>query len=310
MYRFSIIVPVYNVEKYIDKCLTSLVNQKFNNYEIIVINDGSTDSSKQIIEKFVDKYNFIKLIDKSNTGLSDTRNVGVSLATGDYLLFVDSDDYIDTNLLMNLDKIIGKKEYELIKFQYELVYSDYTKIMKDDIGMNKSYLGSDLFIQLSSQRKQFETACCYVYKRSFWLDNNFLYESGRYHEDFGLTPYIILKAKNIYVSDLIGYYYNQESSSIMRNNDYEKTFKKAYDILYHFDNLYQRVKNDNEISSFSKKYFYSYIANAVINKVDTLNKKDRKRYIHEIKRKKILNLLLDDSISRKVKKIFYKIKFY
>ena len=95
MPKVSVIVPVYNVEKYLNKCLDSLINQTFNDFERIIINDGSPDDSKQIIEKYKSKYNdFIKVINQSNQGLSASRNNGLKMASGAYIMFVDSDDYL------------------------------------------------------------------------------------------------------------------------------------------------------------------------------------------------------------------------
>lgn len=91
---FSIIVPIYNVERYLDKCIISLTEQDINDYEIILINDGSTDNSINICEKWLAKSNNIKIYTKHNSGLSDTRNFGIKKAIGDYIVFVDSDDYI------------------------------------------------------------------------------------------------------------------------------------------------------------------------------------------------------------------------
>lgn len=95
--KVSIVVPVYNAEKYLDQCLNSLVNQDIENVEIIVINDGSTDSSKSICEKFALNYDRIKFIDKINEGVSVARNVGLDLANGKYITFVDADDYVEKN---------------------------------------------------------------------------------------------------------------------------------------------------------------------------------------------------------------------
>ena len=100
MKKFSIIVPVYNVENYLEKCLDSLINQKHNSYEIIIINDGSTDNSQRIIDNYKKKYpKLISSYKKGNGGLSSARNYGIEKSTGEYLLFVDSDDYISENCL-------------------------------------------------------------------------------------------------------------------------------------------------------------------------------------------------------------------
>ena len=95
----SIVVPVYNVEAYLEKCLDSLVNQNFDNYEVIIVNDGSTDKSKEIAQRYENKYSNVVLIDQKNKGLGGARNTGIEAVKGEYILFVDSDDYIHPDTL-------------------------------------------------------------------------------------------------------------------------------------------------------------------------------------------------------------------
>ena len=117
MQKISVIVPVYNTEKYIKKCLDSIINQTYSNIEIIIINDGSTDNSELIINEYLKEYpDKIKYYKKENGGLSDARNYGVTKATGDYICFVDSDDYIDINLFESL-KMEVEKQTQLIKYK-------------------------------------------------------------------------------------------------------------------------------------------------------------------------------------------------
>lgn len=309
MVRFSIIVPVYNVEKYLDRCLNSIVNQNYKNYEVIVVNDGSTDNSEQIIDNYIKKYSFINKYNKENGGLSDARNYGIEKAIGDYLLFVDGDDYIDNNLLLKLDEVVLKKEYDLIKFGYDLVYEKENICVKDELDFNIEYSGESFFRGMLNQKKPFEMAWIYAYKRSFWIENNFLFAKGYYHEDFGLIPKVILKAKTIFMLDFIGYHYVQMGSSITRCNDYKKIYKRVYDNLYHFDSLYNFINNEKNISEDTKKIFNSYISNATISKINMLNKNDRKEYIKELKKRDIFNLLQTKTIGQKMKKLYYKIKF-
>jgi glycosyltransferase involved in cell wall biosynthesis len=105
MIKFSFIVPVYNTEKYLRKCIDSLIGQTYNNTEIILINDGSTDNSLQICNEYAVKDTRFIIIDKENGGLADTRNVGIKAATGDYISFVDSDDYIELNTCEKINEI-------------------------------------------------------------------------------------------------------------------------------------------------------------------------------------------------------------
>lgn len=116
--KYSIIVPVYNAEKYLSKCLTSLITQSYNNIEIIIVNDGSTDKSHQIIKQFQEKDSRFKIINQPNSGVSVARNNGLRECTGDYILFVDSDDYINKDTIKECNKIITEKNVDILAFTY------------------------------------------------------------------------------------------------------------------------------------------------------------------------------------------------
>ena len=128
MPKLSVIVPVYNTELYLDKCLESIVNQTFDDIEIIVVNDGSPDNSEGIIQKYIRNYpNKIKYFKKENGGLSDSKNFGVEKATGEYITFVDSDDYIDHDLYLQLLECMNN-QVDLIKFKFIRIDELYEEI--------------------------------------------------------------------------------------------------------------------------------------------------------------------------------------
>ena len=130
--KVSVIVPVYNVEKYLERCLESLINQTYKNIEIIAINDGSTDNSLKILKKYEAIDLRIKIIDKNNEGLSQTRNVGINLATGEYITFVDSDDWIELNFLENMINLMKFNNTDVALSSY---YREYTeKVMNKNLG--------------------------------------------------------------------------------------------------------------------------------------------------------------------------------
>ena len=117
--KYSVIVPVYNVEKYINECLSSLINQTYKNIEIVVINDGSSDNSLSLIEEYSRIDDRIRVIDQKNMGLGYTRNVGIDNAVGDYILFVDSDDYISLNTCEEIEAVLSyNNEVDIIAVSY------------------------------------------------------------------------------------------------------------------------------------------------------------------------------------------------
>ena len=302
MVKFSIIIVSYNGQKYINNCINNIKKQTFKNYEIIFIDDGSTDDTKNIIKSFNDvNYYSIK-----HSGVSHARNYGISKVKGEYFLFVDVDDYIDNNLLEVLDKKT-RKQLDLIKYKYEMV-TTYDRKQMDIKKENMNVLkGTDMFKYLCSKKEAVDLICIYLYNTKFWRENKFLFKEGTYHEDFGLIPYVILKAKNALSLEFLGYYYVQTNDSITRTTDKEKNIKKAYDYLLHYDFLYVSVNNSEEFNKEIKKLFNSYIANALILKLKTLYDVERKKYFNELKKRKVFDNLRSDTIGRKIKKIMLKL---
>ena len=301
MPKFSVIIPVYNTEKYLERCLESVLNQNFKNYEIIIINDGSTDGSKKIIEKYLKKHkNIIYIENKSNKGLSNARNNGVLESNGEYLLFLDSDDYYNEGFLKKLNVNI-KDNVDVIKYKIRDVFED-KKIIEYGDPLFTVTDGVSAFKYLSKSH-YIEVACTYCYKKSFWKKNQFKFAENTFHEDFGLIPLVILKAKSIKCLDYIGYNYFQRAGSIMNSDDYEKTKKKALDFLEHFKFL----KKESSKISADLAIFNSYIANSLIIKATTLKGEDYRKYIKEIRENNAFEMLLEDTFLRKIKKILISI---
>ena len=289
--KFSIIVPAYNIEEYIEKCIDSIKNQTYKNYEIIIINDGSTDNTKEILNKY-NKDAKITIINQSNKGLSESRNIGVKNATGDYILFADGDDFIDKKLLEILNNAI--KNEDLIRFQLQTIDENNNIIGKYHEKEFKMINGIEAF-KFIVNYNYIEPACLYCYNRKYYIKNNYMFKKGLYHEDFGLIPLIIINAKTITSIDYIGYNYVQRKGSIMNNTDYKKEIKKAYDALEHYKYLKENNKNESKI-------FDSYIANNVILKSIYLKNKDYKEYLKLLRENKVFDNLLKDTIARKIKK--------
>ena len=299
MPKISVIVPVYNTEKYIEKCLDSIVNQTFQDIEIIVINDGSTDHA----EEKVLKYPSIKYYKKENGGLSDARNYGVSKATEEYIAFVDSDDYLDINLFAKLEPYMNQK-IDLIKFQFQKVDENYQKLDTKIGQAFDSTTGKQAFENLYCKDEFMAVAWLYLYRREFYLENNFQFAKGLYHEDFGLIPIILLKAKTVIVTDIIGYYYFQNNNSITRNKDYTKTVKKANDLLIHYDRMIEQIVDLNEESQEKIKIYFT---NNIILRAKELEKEEQKNYIREIKNRKLIHNLKAKNIKQFIKILILKI---
>ncbi len=295
MPKFSIIIPVYNVEKYLKKCLDSVFNQTYKEYEVIVVNDGTKDSSMDIVKD----YN-VKVINQKNQGLSAARNAGVKVATGDYLIFLDSDDYWEKNLLKELSKSL-KNNPDLVRFQINEVYEDGRVIpYQEESFTNLS--GPDAFKKIVKYHFV-ENAWCYAISKKYYLQNKFEFKPSTIHEDFGLIPLIIMKAKKVNSINYLGYNYLQRQGSIMSNKNYEKTKKKVADMYLHYNYLIEEI-NKLDVDT---TIFKSFIANSLILKITELNYKDYKFYLNKLKKEKVFDNLLTDTTGRKVKKVLLRL---
>ena len=298
--KFSIIVPVYNVEKYIEKCLESILKQTYKNYEVIIVNDGSPDNSQKIIDKFIKKDKRFKSYKKENGGLSDARNYGLKFVSGDYILFIDSDDYINKDLLEELNKTINNYKVDLIRFSCTTVDEDGKIIGKEN---NSEYenIKPELVVRELITRNFVETACLYCYKKDFWDKYKFTFAVGKLHEDYGLIPLVIYFAKNITSINYLGYYYVQRENSITKTINYKKVKKGVYDMYDQYLDLVDILskKQDNII----KKTILSYISECAIIKGRQLNEDDLKEYIKLLKKDKVVNNIDGYNIKKKIKKV-------
>ena len=302
----SVIVPVYNTAKYIEKCLDALINQtKKDKIEIILINDGSTDNSDEVIKKYISRLDaenkkMLKYYSKENEGIAKTRNYGIEKATSEYVMFVDSDDYIDTQLVEKLEKYMEQK-IDLIKFKLQKVDENGKLIEKIDGPVFDETTGEQAFNYLYSKDVLLDSPCVYVIKKELFTKNNFKFKQT-YHEDFGLIPLIILSAKTVVSTNFYLYYYVQASNSITRNEDYNKTIKKMKDSLLQYDNMLQKIEQYN-LKKRTEENVKIYYTNAIILKLKELKEEDKKFFIHEIKQRRMISNIKVRNLKQLFKKI-------
>lgn len=300
--RFSIIVPVYNVEKYIYKCLKSIQNQSYKDFEVIIVNDGSPDNSQKIINDFVSNDKRFISTNKNNGGLSDARNFGLNFVKGEYILFLDSDDYIETLLLEKINNEIeccGK--LDLIRYAIQFT-DEYGKVICRPKSEFFSGLDMKDGIRAILKNDLIEPAWIYAYRSDFFLKNDFKYPKGRLHEDFGLTPYILIKAKKISSIDYIGLNYVQRMGSIMNTKSRDKDMRKAQDTIESFIDLKNKILRTS-IDLESKSIMMNFITRVTLEKVATIeNEEDFKVLIQKLKKEKVYDYLICDNLIRKIKK--------
>lgn len=222
--KVSIIVPVYNVENYLAKCLDSLINQTLQNIEILVVNDGSKDNSEQIIQNYAQKYpEKIKPFVKENGGLSDARNFGVDRATGDYIGFVDSDDYVTPTMFEEMVNLAEKHYSKMVICNIQKVDQNgnvtqkLTQIpnMPEKIDLNKNF---SVFSDLSY------FACNKLFKKE--LFNGKRFKKGAHFEDIQLIPQLLLECETIAQTQNFHYQYLERTDSITKTHT-----EKGLDIL-------------------------------------------------------------------------------
>lgn len=301
MSKVSIIVPVYNTSKQLRNCLDSLVNQTNKDIEIIIINDGSTDDSEEIIQEYVKKYeNLITYYSKENEGIAKTRNLGIEKAKSDYILFVDSDDYIDIHLIEKLMPYISEK-IDLIKFKLQRVNENGNVLEKVDGPVFDEMSGGEAFNRLYSEDVLLDSPCVYLFNKKLFIENNFKFKRT-YHEDFGLIPLIMVKAKTCVSTPYYLYSYVQAPNSITRNDSYKKTIIKVEDVLFHYDNAISEINKMNLDKTVEEniKIFYT---NAVVLKLNELKDKDKNKYIQEVKKRKMYKNIKVRNIKQLLKRI-------
>ena len=296
MIKFSIIVASYNGEKYIDNCIKNILSQTYKNYEIVLIDDGSTDNTKEVVKKYKDvKYYKIK-----HQGVSAARNYGIEKSSGEYFIFIDADDYVKEDMLEVINDNLTS-DVDLIKYGYNLVDENKKTLNTYIDDKTDTISGTKAFEILCNKKVPFDMICIYAYNKKYWVDNKYEFKKGCYHEDFGIIPYALLKASSVKILNYAPYYYVQTDNSITRNNDEEKIIKKAYDYLIHYDFLYTKVNNDN-FDSNTKKIFNSYIANGAVLKIFTLPKNERKKYVEELKQRNVFDNI-QNNLKRNILKL-------
>ncbi len=306
--KFSIVIPVYNTEKYLSKNIESIINQSYENFEVIYVNDGSKDKSLSILRKYQKKDKRIIVIDKENTGVSDTRNTGVKDSKGDYLCFVDSDDYLEKNFLKKLYGIINTDNNpDIIGISFDMVDEDgnILDVKNSKIINNKN--GREAFEFFVNNSYMIDIPWVFVYNKKYWDKNKYKFLVGTFHEDFGLIPEIVIKANTVSTSDAIYYYLINRKGSTMSNLNKDFILRKANDALINYDGLCDRVLNNNFLSKKYKIMFRHYIDNSVIGKLSMLDGKNYKEYKTKLKERGIYNIFNSGNFKIFIKKIILNI---
>lgn len=295
----SIVVPVYNVDKYLDKCINSIINQEYKDLEIILIDDGSTDESGKKCDLWAKKDNRIRVIHKENGGLSDARNVGIDNAKGYYISFIDSDDFISEQYIQELyENIINtESDISICNPYYYYEQDDNTKIVERyKIKIDRIVGNSIDMTKVLLYQKYFDTSAWgKLYKTELFKKNKIYYPKGKLYEDIATTYKVFLKAKKIVFINKNLYFYRQRSDSIMSSKFNKKEMdyiNNAQEMMKDLSQLNIEMINKAAISRFLSTNF------AIYRKIP-----NSKSYTNEIKKikdniKKYRKIVLLDKNSR------------
>lgn len=245
MFKVSIIVPVYNTEKYLKKCLDSLVNQTLEDIEILLINDGSTDNSQKIIDEYSTKYlNKVKVFTKSNGGQASARNVGIKNANGEFIAFVDSDDFLELNAYETAYNYAVKNDLDIVCFKF---YEETNRIKQKSGYYNFSNYNQTIKYILNET-----SPCNKIIKKELFEKYRIEFLENYIYEDLELIPRLALYTDKIGFLDKYLYNYVIHENSTMRQKEYNKKMDSIYVVM-------DSLKKNFENSKYNKELEFIFI---------------------------------------------------
>ena len=267
MPKVSVIIPVYNVEKYLRQCLDSVINQTLTDIEIICVDDGSTDSSLAILEEYASKDDRIKILKQQNAGAGVARNNGIKVATGEYLHFLDSDDWIENDTYEKLYNLIAEKQCDFVKFK-SYSYDDVSQEIVDQFFTNIGYLSEEKFNKFYNFEKDYKTLILVsdapwsgFYNTKFIKENNIYFDNLICANDVSFYYRCLVNAKNIYISDQRFVYYRINNSTSLIGIR-----------AYNFDCQLKLYKNISEIIKPIKREISEHILSHICDSIFTRRK--------------------------------------
>lgn len=270
--EISVIVPVYNVEKYVEKCINSILGQTYKNFELIIVNDGSTDNSLKKIKKFSDDR--IILIDQKNQGLSGARNTGISKAKGKYVTFIDSDDWISKGYLQEMMYCAHKYNADIVSIKECTVTEDnkYGYIQRPLL-VFKNKVADALFGLYNSN-----FACAKLLKKTLFIDNNIYFPLRKNYEDLGTMYKIYDHAKRVVIADTENYFYLLRTGSITQSKD-KRDIESQIEFIREIEN-YKLSQNYDFFGLYILVKIFSAISD--LSKSEKVSSKDRKKMVREL----------------------------
>lgn len=274
--KVSVIIPVYNVEKYLRKCIDSVLAQDYSDYEILLIDDGSTDKSGGICDEYANKYSKVKVFHQENKGLGGARNTGIDNATGEYIIFLDSDDYIESCTLSTLMNKAEVNSTDLVIYNMRTVTTDGKIIRESELNLpdgvfNISICKELIFATISAWSK--------LYKRDLFIKNNIKFPERYWFEDIWIAFDIFICAERVVKCDEILYNYVMRSDSIMNSDK----IKRNLEIIKAFNKVRISLQQKNVWDKFYNEIEYIAINNIYIGtSIRILLHDDKSIYLKKI----------------------------
>lgn len=310
MPKISVIIPVYNVEKYLEQCINSLLNQTLKDCEFIFVNDGSRDNSKEIIEKYKALDDRIILINQENQGVSIARNNGLNVAKGEYVGFVDADDYIKPDMYETLYNATIEENYDVVlsNWKHEIsgkfITKDY-KFPKNTL-LDKTFI-NDIILPYFLEEENLNTVCNKLYKNSIVKENKIQFpERVALGEDGVFNMRIFCRAESLKYIDYAGYYYREVDGSATRNILNKDYFKRALEVyktdLKTICDINIDLKKEYKLKSIKlinsvMSYIYIYFTS------QDLNLRYKYRYVNNMIKNKDVQSALDIYITERYGKL-------
>lgn len=269
MKRLSVIIPCYNVQEYLSKCIDSVIDNELDDIEIILVNDGSKDDTLKIIKEYKKKCkDIIKIVDQENQGLSMARNAGIEVSTGEYITFLDSDDYVDSKMYSTMLDKAYESNFDLVVCGVKMLYSDYE--LNVNSGVVKDCNSKEEVKEV--MYNFYPAACNKLYKREVIGDLRF--KKGVWFEDVEFMYRLLPHVKSIGIVNEYYYYYLQREGSITYVYN-----SKLYDFLYNLDGVVEYYKENGFYEEYKEELEYTYVRYLYATFIKRLAKmKDKKEF--------------------------------
>lgn len=281
----SIIVPIYNVEPYLRKCIDSILEQSYKNLEIILVDDGSTDKSGTIADQYEKKFKHVKVIHQPNEGLSSARNAGIDNSNGEWLAFIDSDDYIRKDFIESLINIAMENNTDIVTCSFKPFSNDGSILKKIPKWPNETLSGFEAIDNMQANRLP-AYICINIFKKELFIKNNIRFPVGRLYEDIATKIKLLYYAKKVSFTNKQLYFYLIRGESITGKNYSETKYK---DIEYAIEEVSNFLINSEHSDDFPYlNYFKLCALFGILNDMA----KSPKKHIHYWRkiRKKIYKL--------------------